>query len=328
MLILTLTVLAMITSSVGWIELPQTWPAVIGLGSLTLCFSVYLTRRVARTNRELEAKLVQVQELTDRAIQHERLAAREEAERRVLEADNARKTAELEEARQLQLAMLPVELPRLDRFDVAVHMSTANEVGGDYYDFHTNGGDSCTLAVGDATGHGLHAGMVVGAAKSLFQTCSREAELASVLQRIGDGLASMHRRQASMAMMLVRLRERHLQIASAGMPPALVWRHANGAVEELMVPSVPLGTLSRTQFAETEVGLEPGDSVLLMSDGLAEVANPAGDLLGYERARRFFAEVAGQDPQAAIRRLLSLAADFHAGTPLQDDMTLVVLKAR
>lgn len=327
-LILTVSFLTMIVSSIGWIEVSQAWPAVIGLGGLTLCFSVYLTRRVARTNRELEAQLAQIQELTARTIEQERRAAQEETERRVLEADNARKTAELEEARQLQLAMLPVELPRLDRFEVAVHMSTANEVGGDYYDFHANGDGSCTLAVGDATGHGLHAGMVVGAAKSLFQTCSQEAELATVLQRIGDGLSSMHRRQASMAMMLIRLREHHLEIASAGMPPALVWRHENGSIEELLVPSVPLGTLSRTQFAETEVDLRPGDSMLLMTDGLAEVANPAGELLGYERARRFFAQAASEDPAAAIRRLLSLAAEFHAGTPLQDDMTLVVLKAR
>mgnify|MGYP001812163538 FL=1 len=163
-------------------------------------------------------------------------------------------------------------------------MTTANEVGGDYYDFATNGNGSCTLVVGDATGHGLHAGMVVGAAKSLFQTCSRENDLSQVMARIETGLSAMHRREASMAMLLLRLQTNHLRIASAGKPPVLVWRQYTERVEEFMLPSVPLGTLARTEYKEVEFDLREGDSVLVMTDGLAEVPNPDGDLLGYDRA--------------------------------------------
>ncbi|MGB5658231.1 MAG: SpoIIE family protein phosphatase, partial [Thermoanaerobaculia bacterium] len=280
------------------------------------------------TNRELESRLREIDDLTAKAIEQERRVAREEADHRLLEADNQRKTAELEEARQLQLAMLPKQVPQLEGFRIAVHMSTANEVGGDYYDFHTNGSSSCTLVMGDATGHGLHAGMVVGVVKSLFQTCGQESNLAEALGRIGEGLSSMHRRQASMAMLLARLEGHHLQLASAGMPPVLVWRQFDGSVEEVMLPSVPLATLADVRFKETEIDLREGDSVLLMTDGLAEVANPDGDLLGYERATRFFAEVAGLEPEQAIERLLELAADYNEGTPLQDDMTLMILKTR
>ena len=270
----------------------------------------------------------EIDDLTAKTIEQERQVVREEADRRLLEADNERKTAELEEARQLQLAMLPKQVPQLEGFRIAVHMSTANEVGGDYYDFHTNGSGSCTVVMGDATGHGLHAGMVVGVAKSLFQTCGQEPNLAGALGRIGEGLSSMHRRQASMAMLLARFEGRHVQLASAGMPPVLVWRRASGAVEEVMLPSVPLATLADVRFNETQIDLREGDSVLLMTDGLAEVANPDGDLLGYERATRFFSEVADLEPESAIERLLELAADYNEGTPLQDDMTLMVLKAQ
>jgi len=182
--------------------------------------------------------------------------------------------------------------------------------------------------MGDATGHGLHAGMVVGVAKSLFQTCWQESSLAGALGRIGEGLSSMHRRQASMAMLLARLDGHHVQLASAGMPPVLVWRQVDGSVEEVMLPSVPLATLADVRFKETGIDLREGDSVLLMTDGLAEVANPDGDLLSYERATRFFAEVASLEPEQAIERLLELAADYNEGTPLQDDMTLMILKAR
>ena len=65
-----------------------------------------------------------------------------------------------------------------------------------------------------------------------------------------------------------------------------------------------------------------------MTDGLAEVTNPEGDLLGYDRASELFQQVAHLDPESAMAQLLELAAAFHEGTPLQDDMTLVVLKAR
>jgi len=327
-LLVTLCVFAILLRQAGWIDIPHGLTALLGVGSLALSFSVYLTRRIANTNRELETRLLQIDDLTAKTIDQERRVAREEADRRLLEADNQRKTAELEEARQLQLAMLPKQVPRLEGFHIAVHMSTANEVGGDYYDFHTNGSGSCTLVMGDATGHGLHAGMVVGVAKSLFQTCWQESSLAGALGRIGEGLSSMHRRQASMAMLLARLDGHHVQLASAGMPPVLVWRQVDGSVEEVMLPSVPLATLADVRFKETEIDLREGDSVLLMTDGLAEVANPAGDLLGYERATRFFAEVADLEPESAIEGLLELAAEYNEGTPLQDDMTLMILKAR
>lgn len=327
-LLVTLCVFAILMEQAGWIEIPHGLAAIGGVGALALSFSVFLTRRIASTNRELESRLQEIDALTAKTIEQERQVAREEADRRLLEADNQRKTAELEEARQLQLAMLPKQVPQLEGFRIAVHMSTANEVGGDYYDFQTNGNGSCTLVMGDATGHGLHAGMVVGVAKSLFQTCGQESNLAGALGRIGEGLSSMHRRQASMAMLLARLDGRHVQLASAGMPPVLVWRQVNGSVEEVMLPSVPLATLADVRFKETEIDLQVGDSILLMTDGLAEVANPDGDLLGYERATRFFAEVAELEPELAIERLLELAAAYNEGTPLQDDMTLMVLKAR
>ena len=64
-----------------------------------------------------------------------------------------------------------------------------------------------------------------------------------------------------------------------------------------------------------------------MTDGLAEVADPAGDLLGYDRAGNLFAQVAHLEPEAAIAQIVAMATEYQAGTPLQDDMTLVVLKA-
>ena len=327
-LVLALVVFVGQLREFGLIDLPARVLQVVGLGSLALSFSIYLTRRMAHTNQELEDRLEEVEALTAKTIEQERWAAREEAERRLLEADNERKTAELEEARELQLEMLPRELPRLRGFDFAVRMTTANEVGGDYYDFAANGDDGCTVAVGDATGHGLQAGMVVAVVKSLFQTASGEPRLSTVLQRVSAGLSTIHRRAASMAMVLVRLEKHRLRVVSAGMPPVLIWRHSSGEMEELMLPGAPLGTgLASGEFRERQVDLASGDAALVMTDGLVEATNPDGEALGYDEAGRLFAESAGLEPEAIIDRLVTQAQLFLGGGPLRDDMTLLVLKA-
>jgi serine phosphatase RsbU (regulator of sigma subunit) len=297
------------------------WPMFIaGFGILVLSLSVYLTRRVARTERELAQRLVEVEELTARTVE-------QEVARRVLEADNLRKTAELEEARRLQLAMLPRALPDLPGFDLAVHMATANEVGGDYYDFLRDAGGRWTVVLGDATGHGLHAGMVVGVAKSLLQTAGGNGNLIGLLNRIDAGLATLHERRASMGLVLARLDGDTLRVASAGMPPMLIRRLGSGEVEEVLLPGVPLGTLSDARRLERDVDIAQGDCVLLMSDGIAEVVDAEGEPFGYERVCEAFAAATSLEPDAVVARLLRAADEHRAGAPLSDDLTLLVLRA-
>ena len=93
---------------------------------------------------------------------------REKENKKLLQLENERKTKELEEARQLQLSMLPKELPKLPNLDIAVYMKTATEVGGDYYDFIVGLDGTLIVAIGDATGHGMKAGTIVSMVKALF----------------------------------------------------------------------------------------------------------------------------------------------------------------
>ncbi|MEJ2289590.1 MAG: hypothetical protein P8Y02_13295, partial [Deinococcales bacterium] len=167
-------------------------PAPVALLPIALAFSVFLSRRTARTSRQLEVKLAEVGELSARAIEQERRVAEQEAERRLLEAESRRRSEELEVARRLQVAMLPKTLPEIEGFDLAFRMVTAAEVGGDYVDVRSPGGNGTLLAVGDATSHGLHAGMVVGVAKSLFQSTAPDDDPVRVLHRVGSGLDAMH----------------------------------------------------------------------------------------------------------------------------------------
>jgi serine phosphatase RsbU (regulator of sigma subunit) len=301
-------------------------PYYLGLMAGAVSLSLYLSRDFARTNRRLEVKLEEVHELTARTIEQERRAATEEAERLVLAADNRRKTEELERARELQLAMLPPDRPRHADFDVAFRMVTASEVGGDYYDFVEAEDGALTVVVADATGHGLHAGMVVSVAKSVFRTCDHHQSLTSVLQRIAAGLESFHQRLAGMAMVLFRLETGGLRFVSAGMPPLLVWRDSAREVEEHLVPAVPLATMDGANYTEQRIALEPGDTVLATSDGLAEIPDRTGEPFGYDRIRDRFAAIAERDAEAIVDALFEDADSLLEGSEPQDDITIVVVK--
>ena len=113
----------------------------IGVFGFILPPSIFLSRRFARMSLDLEVQLAQVKQLSAEALEHEKV-----------KAENDRRAHELEEARQLQLSMLPKKLPNLPHLDIAAYMKTASEVGGDYYDFHTSEDGTLTIAVGDEIG--------------------------------------------------------------------------------------------------------------------------------------------------------------------------------
>ena len=290
--------------------------------------SVFLARNFARTNRDLEAQLANVKELSARQLEHERAAAelrlRHEQER----AENERRAKELEEARALQLSMLPREVPRHARLDVAAYMRPATEVGGDYYDFHLGEDGTLTVVVGDATGHGLKAGTVVTATKSLFNAYAAEPDPRAFFRQASRALKAMNLRGLYMALVMLKVEGRTIRATAAGMPPLLVYRAASGEVEEVLIKGMPLGSLSAYPYKQLELSLSPGDAVVLMSDGFPERFNEAGGMLGYERAQGLLAEVARATPEEIIERFVREGEAWAGGRPQDDDVTFVVLKVK
>lgn len=291
-----------------------------------LAVSIYLSHRFATTALELERQLEEVQRLSARSLEQERQATRHEVERRLLEAENARRADELEEARRLQLSMVPREPPRVPGLDIAFRMLTATEVGGDYYDFRVGDDGALTLAVGDATGHGLNAGIVVASTKSLFQGLEDGLGLSESLQRIDRGLRGMKLRRMGMSLSLARYERGTLQVAAAGMPPALIFRRPDAQVEECLFSAPPLGTLEQRSFAERSIELASGDAVLFATDGLVELLDPDDEALGYPAVTEAFREVARTGAVTAVEELLGRARDWARGRPLADDLSLVVLR--
>lgn len=287
--------------------------------------SLFLSREFARTDRELRRKLVEVERLSAEKLEQERRAQREETERKLLEAEYRRKSEELEEARALQMSMLPREIPAHERLEIASWISTASEVGGDYYDFASDGG-ALLLAIGDATGHGMRAGTMVTAAKALFGILNRE-DLVDQMERSNRALRRMNFRRLAMAFTLARFDHSQMRLSSAGMPPVWV-RRAGGAVESLELPGSPLGSMARFPYRQVDVPLASGDLIVFMSDGLPELMSEAGEMVGYERLSALLRRSAAATAQELVAELAAFAAAWKGSRSQDDDMTFVVVRMK
>jgi sigma-B regulation protein RsbU (phosphoserine phosphatase) len=253
----------------------------------------------------------------------------EEARRRhEIEAENEQRAKELEEARQLQLSMLPKRMPQLPHVEIAAVMRPATEVGGDYYDFHVGADGTLTIAIGDATGHGLKAGTVVAATKGLFNHLAGQPDLVATLDQASRALKQMNMRSLFMALTLVKLNGDRLQCGVAGMPPILIYRAATRTIEEIPLRGAPLGGLSNYDYRRAELTLGVNDTLLLLSDGLPERFNAAGGMFGYEAIKELLLAHASAPPQMIVERLLQAGDEWAAGNPADDDMTFVALRRK
>jgi serine phosphatase RsbU (regulator of sigma subunit) len=263
----------------------------------------------------------------DRLLEQERQRQQREIEQALLQTEYDRKSTELEEARRFQLSLLPKTLPEHPRFEIAVSMRTATEVGGDYYDFHLGADGALTAAIGDATGHGARAGTMVTAVKSLFSAFAGQRGPRELLDEAARAVRRMELGRMAMGLAVVRLQGNALTLSSAGMPPVLVYRAAQGKAEELSLQGMPLGGFA-LDYEERRLDLGPGDAVLLMTDGLPELANRDGDPLGYPQVRALFEEMGAQAPEEIVAGLNRAAEAWTAGEPVKDDVTLVVIRVR
>ncbi|MFN7929640.1 MAG: SpoIIE family protein phosphatase [Blastocatellia bacterium] len=253
----------------------------------------------------------------------------EDARRREeLEAENEQRAKELEEARQLQLSMLPKQVPQFPNLEIAAYMKTATEVGGDYYDFHVREDGALTIAIGDATGHGLKAGTVVTATKSLFNELAGEEDLPAMLKRFSRALKKMNLRSLFMALTVARVTNNGLTITAAGMPPILIYRAAERHIEEVFLRALPLGSVTNYNYQQQTVPLASGDIVVLMSDGFPERFNPANEMLGYEQASHTLVSTAHLSSQEILTRLVQIGDEWGQNRLADDDVTFVVLKMR
>ena len=245
------------------------------------------------------------------------------------EHERSRMRGEIDDARKVQLALLPAELPRLDWLEIEGLSLPASEVGGDYYDFLPLPDGRLAVVVGDVAGHGLAAGMLLAGVRSCLHLLRDELGApVEVLGRIDRVVRDSGLRRMFMTLLIAVLdpHARTLTVANAGHPPGLL-RRAGGEIERQGDPAPPLGTRLAPAYTARTVAFEPGELLVLHTDGLTETGNARGGSFGEQRLIRRLA--ASSDEASAREVQQSLLGDlalFKGDAVQEDDVTLIVLR--
>lgn len=245
-----------------------------------------------------------------------------------LHKEYRRKSKELEDARNIQLNMLPQAFPYCPNYRFSFSMKAASEVGGDYYDYQMADDGILTFGIGDATGHGLQASVMVTAIKLLFSEHAAKTDVVEFLKRASHSISLMDFRKIYMAFAIGKLTDHTLELAGAGMPPAMIYRAKSHTLEKIQLKGLPLGSKTLYPYTKISTDIEPGDAVILMTDGLPELFNKTGEMLGYDRVAELIMEVAHKSPQEIIDHLYAEAASWLDGGIQNDDMTFFVFKRK
>jgi ligand-binding sensor domain-containing protein/serine phosphatase RsbU (regulator of sigma subunit) len=251
-----------------------------------------------------------------------------EAEKKVIEAENERKTKELEEARQLQLSMLPKELPKLPNLEIAAFMRTATEVGGDYYDFICQQNGVLNVAFGDATGHGLQAGTMVTLMKGFFTSDAARLELTDFMNHCSNMIKEIKLGRILMSFSFMRIHDSKMSVTSGGMPPLYYFDYDSRTTEELMIQGMPLGAMRKYNYKKIDKELKKGDTILLLTDGLPEQMNSNEEMYNYQRVKERFNELAELGPEEIIKELIKTGDEWMGDALQADDISMVVIKVK
>jgi serine phosphatase RsbU (regulator of sigma subunit) len=299
---------------------PPWWRTNIAYAIYAITFFslLYGIRRVEINRREQKTKLRE-NELRLKAT---------EAEKRAIQIEHDRKTKELEEARQLQLSMLPKELPQLPNLEIAAFMRTATEVGGDYYDFIVDENGVLNVAFGDATGHGLQAGTMVTLMKGFFTSDSSKLGLKDFMSHCTRVIKDIKLGRILMSFSYLKIDKNKLEIASAGMPPVFYHHKETNQVEEIIIKGMPLGAMRNASYNTVEMELKSGDTILLLTDGLPEQMNPNEEMFDYSRVKKHFNEIIENSPNTIIEKLVEAGDGWMNGRVQDDDITFVVIKIK
>ncbi len=280
-----------------------------GFLCLIISASIYLARDFARTNKTILIK--------------EREAKEMEIAQKLLESEDKRKAKELKDARELQLSLLPQCDRNIGDYEFCFDMRTASEVGGDYYDYSVSESGEISIVVGDATDHGMKAGMMVSIVKSLFLTHVNNTEIKDFLDKCSHTIKQMKLKNLYMALMLLKIKNHILTFSSAGIPPLFIYRKNENIIEEHKIKGMPLGAAVSFPYEIKSVELKSGDIVLMMTDGLPELFNDNKDTFGYDKIRDVLIQNRNEPVNEIVNKLFLAGEEWLNGSNQNDDITLV-----
>jgi len=246
---------------------------------------------------------------------------------RLRKIEEDRKNGELKAARDLQLSMLPKELPKRADLDIATFIRSSTEVGGDYYDFFPQPEGNLYSICGDATGHGVTSGMMVSVAKAGLNGIG-PIKPNKILQKLNGVVKRIDLGTLRMSMNIAEITNDEVFLSSAAMPPIYLYKAATKQVEEFMNNGLPLGGLRDEEFILETRAFEPGDVLVQLSDGLPEAPNSKGEMYDYDQLKNLIQASCHLSSQEIIDTLIKSVDQWMEGQNNPDDITLVVTKKK
>lgn len=243
-----------------------------------------------------------------------------------LQTRKQRMEADLHAARQLQSLLLPSEPPRIPGLEIAVRFRPAHEISGDVYDFFESG-DRAVIAIGDASGKSVAAALYAALVSGLLRTLApRRRSPGALMQAMNDSLLT-RRAAARYSTMLVLYWEPStgvITMANAGSVPPVIRRR--GQLIYPHVEGVPLGLLENQTYEEVPFQTEPGDLIVLYSDGIQDQHNPERHDYGTYRLPALIRSLDSATAPEVVERLFQDFDEFRRGHTTFDDQTAVVLR--
>jgi PAS domain S-box-containing protein len=234
---------------------------------------------------------------------------------------------ELRIARLIQQTLLPKTLPKLSGYDIAAYYQPAREVGGDFYDFLRLQDGRLGLVMGDATGKGMPAALVMAAARSMLRAVAQSSDSpGEVLKRANDVLVADIPPNMFVTCFYAVLDPEtgRLRFANAGHD--LPYLRHDGGIRELRARGMPLGLMPGMDYEQKELVLEAGNSVVFYSDGLVEAHDREGEMFGFPRLRRLIATNTVGSGEELVNFLLEELYSFASEEwEQEDDITLTTL---
>jgi predicted ester cyclase len=291
---------------------------------------------LAPTGRELSWMAIFIHRICEGKIAEEwggslgltELLRRQRLEQEISERERIEQ--EMRVARHIQQASLPEEVPTLEGWQITPYYQPAREVGGDFYDFHLLSEGRLGLVVGDATGKGVPAALVMSTTCGMLQAVSEASDSSSsspgeVLSRVNETLLTRIPQNmfATCFYAILDAGSASLRYANAGHDLPYLWH--GGDAGELRARGMPLGLMPGMSYEEGEISLREGNCVLFYSDGLVEAHDPKGEMFGFPRLRALVAEHGGESALGGylMEELYSFVGE---GWEQEDDITLLTLE--
>jgi phosphoserine phosphatase RsbU/P len=243
--------------------------------------------------------------------------------------ETERMEREIQLARQIQETFLPDVLPQFNRWELDMRWETAREIGGDFYDIFKLSDNRVGLVIADVADKGLPAALYMTVSRTLIRSGATASDSpATVLQEtnkllVNDSTDSMF---ITAAYAILSLDTGEFIYANAGHNRPLLYHCKTGALEQLPKGGTALGILNELELVDHHLTLQPGDSLVLYTDGVTDLLSPGGEFFGEARLHEVIREHGKEPIQDTLEYLDDAMIEFRRGTPPADDVTVLAIR--